>query len=165
MNIRTTTIKDIVAIQSLYQKVAALTGGLAREEKEIDEHYISDFVKRSLACGLSFVAVRDSQVLGEIHCYSPPESCFSHLLSSLTIAVDPSSQGLGVGRQLFENLMSTVISKMPKILRIELFAKESNRKAIEFYQSLGFRVEGKFESRVKNRQGEFEIDIPMAWLR
>jgi ribosomal protein S18 acetylase RimI-like enzyme len=48
---------------------------------------------------------------------------------------------------------------------VELIARESNAKAIAFYQSLGFVIEGRFERRIRNPDGSLEADIPMAWLR
>jgi len=49
------------------------------------------------------------------------------------------------------------------ILRIELIARESNKKAIAFYQKLGFQIEGRLLNRIKTESG-FEADIPMAWM-
>jgi ribosomal protein S18 acetylase RimI-like enzyme len=43
-------------------------------------------------------------------------------------------------------------------------ARESNQKALAFYQSLGFVREGRLEGRIRGAGGP-EADIPMAWLR
>jgi len=51
------------------------------------------------------------------------------------------------------------------ILRVELIARESNKKAIEFYEKLGFVIEGRFARRIASVGGGFEDDIPMAWSR
>ena len=45
-----------------------------------------------------------------------------------------------------------------------LIARESNEAAIRFYESLGFSVEGKMKSRIRNIDGTLEADIPMAWI-
>jgi ribosomal protein S18 acetylase RimI-like enzyme len=66
---------------------------------------------------------------------------------------------------LFRKLLDSVIGEKPEILRIELIARESNIKAIHFYKSLGFRIEGRFVNRIKSVNGGYEADIPMAWLR
>ncbi len=89
---------------------------------------------------------------------------FRHLLSQLTIAVHPNFQGKGLGKLLFTELLTYVEKKRPDILRIELIARESNQKAIQFYQKLGFRIEGKFRSRIDNKTSSLEDDIPMAWF-
>ena len=166
MNIRKTNIKDAQSIFKLYQLVSKIPKGLARLENEITEDYIKEFCKKAIDSGVGFVAVDDSNnVLAEIHTYCADVYCFSHVLSELTIAVSPKSQGLGLGRKIFEALLDEVKQNKPDILRIELIARESNKKAIHFYESLGFKIEGHLLNRIKNPDGSFESDIPMAWQR
>ncbi len=165
--IREARIEDIHGILGLYQRVASIPGGLARLRDEVTEDYVESFVGKAIARGCIYVDAVDepghNNIKAEIHAYSPALYCFSHQLSDLTIAVDPQSQGSGLGRRIFETFMTRVQETMPGITRIELIARESNRRAIEFYQSLGFVIEGRFENRIKNIDGSFEADIPMAW--
>lgn len=77
----------------------------------------------------------------------------------------PEAQGSGVGRRLFEEFLAEVRTNRPEVLRVELIARESNARAIAFYESLGFRREGRMEGRIRNLDGSFEADIPMAWGR
>jgi ribosomal protein S18 acetylase RimI-like enzyme len=164
MKIRTATADDAVAIFNLYRHVAAIPGGLARLEGEITLEYVNNFLCRSLANGLVLVAEdADGYIIGEIHVYSPGIFCFSHVLSELTIAIDPTRQGNGIGRQLFQSLLGRVIDERPDIMRVELIARESNKKALRFYKSLGFVPEGRLAGRIKNVNGSLECDIPMAW--
>lgn len=166
IGIKKTTQNDCDGIFTLYKKVASITGGLARVQSEITESYISGFLNKSFKQGLSLLAVDEKkQIVGEIHAYISGLSCFSHVFTELTVAVDPDYQGQGVGRQLFEQFLFEITENYPEILRIELIARESNRKAIQFYQSLGFEKEGCFKNRIKNPDGSFESDITMAWLR
>jgi len=81
------------------------------------------------------------------------------------IRTDPTTQGKGVGRKLFDAFLQTVSDSHTEIDRIGLIARESNCKAIEFYESLGFEREGKLMGRIKNVDGSLESDIPMAWTR
>ena len=166
VTIRSAEAADLGAIVDLYRQVARIPGGLARLEHEIHEDYVRGFLDHALASGLSFVAAsEDGQLLGEIHAYPPGPFCFSHVLSELTIAVHPAAQGLGVGRRLFEKLMDAVQLERPEILRVELIARQSNARAIAFYESLGFEREGALRRRIRNLDGSLEPDIPMAWLR
>ena len=119
----------------------------------------------SQARGLSLIARIDGKIAGEIHCYSPAPRVFAHVLSDLTIAVHPDFQGSGVGKVLFTQLLAEVTTKVPHISRVELIARESNQRAIGFYQKLGFVIEGKMVNRIKNSNGQVEADIPMAWYR
>jgi len=164
-SVRMASLDDVDAIYRLYLDVAKHPGGLARLESEIHHETIQRFVTNSCKAGLILVAENNGQILGEIHGYGPGLFCFAHVLSELTIAVAPKSQGKGVGRMLFEQFMSHVNLKLPDVLRVELIARESNYKAIAFYESLGFQKEGCFHQRIRNVDGTLESDIPMAWCR
>ena len=166
MNIRPAISSDTGGILRLYRLVAAFPGGLARLQNEIDEAYVQNFVSRSLDDGAILVAESaDGRIIGEIHAYSPGLFCFAHVLSDLTIAVDPDAQRGGIGRQLFQSLLNHVVEDRRDIDRVELIARESNKKALRFYQSLGFRQEGCLSGRIRNVDGSFESDIPMGWSR
>jgi len=65
---------------------------------------------------------------------------------------------------MFNSLLKLIEEKRTDILRVELIARESNTNAIKFYEKLGFKIEGRFEKRINNKNGNFEADIPMAWF-
>ena len=164
MNIRRSQFEDQVRIWGLYQRVAAIPGGIARLEKEANRSYVARFMRSAHDRGLSLVAEdEDGRIVGEIHACSPGLYCFSHVLSDLTIVIDPARQGRGIGRQLFERFLRLVATEMPHIRRVELVARESNQAAIRFYESLGFRQEGRLTGRIQNVDGSIECDIPMGW--
>ncbi len=165
LKLRRATVADVAAIYRLYISVAKFPGGLARLESEIDTQYIERFVTNSCAAGLILVAESEGQLLGEIHGYKVGLYCFAHVISELTIAVAPSAQGQGVGRLLFRGFIDEVCLTMPEVLRVELITRESNHRAITFYESLGFEQEGCFNHRIRNLDGTLESDIPMAWCR
>jgi len=156
---------DAAGIHALYLRVAQEPGGLARLEREVTREYVDGFLAGALERGMAFVAESGEGIVGEIHACSPGLYCFSHVLGDLTIAVDPAVQGRGVGRALFARFMQAVTQQRPDILRVELIARESNDRAIRFYETLGFVREGTFSGRIRNLDGSYEADIPMAWIR
>lgn len=158
-------LSDFDGIKALYQSVARQGGGIARTEDEITDDYIHHNLVSSISRGICYVAKVDEQIVGEIHAYPPFPKLFAHILSDLTIAVHPKFQGTGVGRAIFSALLDEVKLHRPHILRVELFVRQSNLKAIAFYQSLGFEIEGHFQQRVRRPDGDLEADIPMAWIR
>jgi ribosomal protein S18 acetylase RimI-like enzyme len=161
------SLGDLDGILKLYLAVAALEGGLARTAKEISLDYVKQFITKSAENGIIVVA-RDNfsgDVIGEIHGYAIGPKVFSHVLGELTIAVHPERQGIGIGKAIFTEFMRRVKEDRPDILRVELIARESNRKAIAFYEKLGFVIEGRFVFRIQSVGGGFEDDIPMAWTR
>ncbi|HQU81485.1 MAG TPA: GNAT family N-acetyltransferase [Pyrinomonadaceae bacterium] len=157
--------QDCLKIEELYRKVAAVEGGLARTADEINAEYVANFVTKSIKTGIIIVARKDEKIIGEIHGYALGPQVFAHVLGELTIAVHPDFQGVGVGRAIFFEFMRRVVEDRADILRVELIARESNGKAIEFYKKLGFEVEGKMTNRIRGVSGGFEADIPMAWHR
>jgi ribosomal protein S18 acetylase RimI-like enzyme len=166
MRIRSASLDDHGDLLQLYKRVSSIPGGLARLSHEIDDAYIDALLGNSTARGICLVAETGTNGLqAEIHAYTPIPSCFSHVLSELTIAVDPDAQGKGLGRRIFEAFMLIVETTRPKVLRVELIARESNTKAIQFYETLGFVIEGRMKDRIASIGGGYESDIAMAWLR
>ena len=166
MHIRTAAIDDVSKIVQLYKEVAKIKGGIARLENEITEEYVENFVKKSIADGLILVAIHPDdpeRFIGEMHAYKPGIHVFKHLLSDLTIAVHPEFQGRKIGRTLFTIFLEEIALNRTDIGKVELITREGNVKAINFYQSLGFKIEGRMEMRIKTPAGFYEADIPMGW--
>jgi ribosomal protein S18 acetylase RimI-like enzyme len=166
-NIRQANSGDFSKIYALYKKVATETTGLAHSGDEITDQHIQNFMKNASETGVELIIDHpnnSNQIIAEIHCYKLIPKAFSHVLSELTIAVDPDYQGKGLGRMIFTHLLDYITNNRSDVMRVELISSESNVKAISFYQSLGFTPEGKFERRIRNNKNEFEADIPMAWF-
>lgn len=147
--LRPADVTDRDAICTLYKKVIRISGGLARREEEVTGEYVAGFIEKSRENGIHLVATDDKNIVGEIHCYKPGLQCFDHLLSDLTVAVDPDYQGLGIGKALFIGLLNEVRENRKDILRIELLTGEANKRAIAFYQSIGFSIEGRMPGRYR----------------
>jgi putative acetyltransferase len=163
LSLRVSSTEDATAVLALYRRVAQVPGGLARLPFEITMSYVEGFLEPANTRGVGLVAESAAGViLGEIHAYSPTIFCFSHVLTDLTIAVDPKLQGSGLGRRLFTAFLRKVVDERPHISRVELIARESNTRAIRFYESLGFEREGELRGRILNSDGSLESDIPMA---
>jgi ribosomal protein S18 acetylase RimI-like enzyme len=158
---------DAAAICELHRIVAGSPGGLARAADEVSLDYVQRFVTRALATGVILVARHacDRRIVGVVHAGALGPRAFAHVLGELTIAVHPGHQGQGIGRALLAGLLRTVSRRHRHVQRVELVARESNRKAIAVYKDLGFREEGRLVGRILGAAGQLEADIPMAWLR
>lgn len=163
--IRKAVESDHAGIVALYRAVAATPGGIARRPEEVSDAYVRGFMQEAAHGGVEFVYAEDGTILGEIHAASPGIACFAHVLSDLTIAVSPLAQGKGVGRKLFEALLDEVRHNMPAITRVELYARDSNKRARALYESLGFVEEGRLRARIIDANGEPETDTIMGWLK
>ena len=163
--IRKAVAGDRAQVLALYQLVATIPDGIARTPAEVTDDYVDGFMQRAAADGIELVWEEGGRILGEIHASCPGIAALAHLLTDLTIAVAPDAQGRGVGRALFQALLDEVTDHMPRIHRVELFARVSNTRARALYRSLGFVEEGRLRGRVNNSLGVAEDDTLMGWLR
>lgn len=157
---------DAYALLNLYQAIAAHPGGFSRDADEISPEYIEKTLDCVEASGVGIVISQEGQVglIGSIVASKIGPKMFDHVLSDLVIGVHPDFQSKGIGRRLFLEFLDHVQQKRPDILRVELIARESNLRAISFYESIGFRREGVLEQRIRTAEG-FEADVPMGWLK
>ncbi len=163
--LRRSTPADVDAVLALYRAVAAIEGGLARTAAEIDRAWLDGVLHASWTRGVSMVAARGDEIIGELHAFRPVPRCFHHVLSDLTIAISPSAQGTGVGRRLFGAFLTVVETELPEIERVELFARESNARGLALYASLGFVEDGRLRHRCRGVSGALEDDVVMGWMR
>jgi len=148
----------------LYKDIAENRNGIIRIKDDIDKDYVFGFLTRSINKGLIIVAVINDKIVGEIHAYTPDIYAFQHLLTDLTIVVDPKFQGKGIGRQLFEEFLRIVKENFHHILRLELYVREHNTQNVKFYESLGFINEGRQKHKIYKSKSEFETPLHMAWF-
>jgi ribosomal protein S18 acetylase RimI-like enzyme len=165
--VRSVIPTDKGKIISLYEKVAMISGGIARSKEEISEEYIEDFMRQAETSGIQLVIDHPEKpglIIAEIHAYKAIPKVFAHVMGNLTIAVDPDFQGRGVGKILFTHFLEFITNNRPDIMRVELLTQESNEKAINLYKKVGFIIEGRLEKRIKMYDDRIEADIPMAWF-
>jgi ribosomal protein S18 acetylase RimI-like enzyme len=167
MNFRKATAHDHEGIKKLYREVARRSGGIARTEQEVTDEYVEGFLEKSIDRGLVFVIENPDepkQLIGEIHAYKSGLLIFDNTLGSLTLAIHPDFQGKKLGYRIFKTFLDEIINNRPDILRVELWVRDSNVRGQRLYQSLGFKIEGRMENRIRNSDGTYEADIPMGWI-
>ena len=185
-------LDDVDRLHELYVQVAAQPGGFARTADEISRDFVEGLLRGVVQKGVGIGVfekpasstnvtddgdggwgpiIEDStsqltgRLIGSIVTRKLGPKVFDHVLTELNIGVHPEFQGRGVGRRLFLDFLEHIQSSRPDIARVELIARESNQRAIQFYERIGFRSEGVFEKRIRRDDGTFESDIPMAWLK
>ena len=163
--VRPTTSQDAAAILALHRKVAAVPGGLAREPGEVTADYVVHAMAVAGDGGVNLVAVdANGGLCGELHVERMKVAIFAHVLTDLTVAVDPDWQGRGVGSALFRALIEMARTMSPPVGRIELWTGAANLGAQRLYQRLGFRIEGRMIGRGRHPDGHVEDDIVMGLL-
>jgi ribosomal protein S18 acetylase RimI-like enzyme len=166
MRYRTADMDDLHRLILLYKAVAHVEGGIARLEHEVTEEYVKNFIQKSLATGIIIVGENPDnadELVASIHGYKAGIRVFEHVLGEVTLVVDPHFQGKKIGRTILTIFLEEIGRNRMDIGKVELIARESNLKAIQLYQSLGFQVEGRMEMRVRTTHHTYEADIPMGW--
>lgn len=166
MRYRTADLEDVHRIIALYKAVARVEGGIARLEREISEEYVRHFVTQSVATGLILVAEHPDnpdELVAEVHGYKSGPYVFDHVLGDVTLVVHPLFQGRKIGRSIITIFLEEIATHRPDVGKVELITREGNARAINLYQSLGFRIEGRLEMRIRTPERTYEADIPMGW--
>lgn len=86
----------------------------------------------------------------------------SHTLTDLFVAIHPNFLNNGLVKEVLIRFLE-VIQKNGIFQRVEVMVCASNVGSIEFYESIGFKKQGRFEKRIKTKDG-WEDDIAMAWM-
>lgn len=166
MRYRTADLEDLQRIITLYKAVARAEGGISRLEREISEEYVRHFITQSTASGLILVAEHPDnpdELVAEVHGYKSGPFVFDHVLGDVTLAVHPEFQGRKIGRSIFTIFLEEIATNRSDVGKVELITREGNTRAISLYQSLGFRIEGRLEMRIRTPERTYEADIPMGW--
>lgn len=166
MRYRTADMDDLHRLVVLYKAVAREEGGIARLEHEVTEDYVKTFIQKSMATGVIIVGEHPDnadELVASIHGYKAGIRVFEHVLGDVTLVVHPHFQGKKIGRTILTIFLEEIARNRMDIGKVELIARESNLKAIQLYQSLGFRVEGRMEMRIRTPHHTYEADIPMGW--
>ena len=116
----------------LYKEVSLISNGIIRIPKEISREYISGFMRDSIDRGLILVGILDNKIVGEIHAYTPNIYAFRHILTDLTIVVDPVYHGQGIGRKLLKKVL-----KYAGTYRGHALIHDTT--SAKFYKALGIR--------------------------
>ena len=166
MNFRTAVFEDWQKIKALHLEVARQKTGIARWEHEVTDEYVKSFMNKAMDGGLMIVCEHPEdpeQLIAEVHASKSKLHVFRHLMSDLTIAVHPAFQGKKIGRTIFTIFLEEIALHHPDIGKVQLVTRESNVRALQLYQSLGFKIEGRFEMQIRTPDGNYEADIPMGW--
>ncbi len=164
MVVRLGKMEDVEGIKALYKNAAYEGSGLPILKDEITTQYIESFVKKAIGSGIIVVAEVEGKIIGELHGYRENFKLFNHVVGNINIAVLREYRGMGLGKSLFKYFFKKV-DKMDDVMRLEVLVRESNQRAVVFYEKVGFIIEGRLRGRIKNFQGELESDIIMGWVK
>ncbi|MFO0580604.1 MAG: GNAT family N-acetyltransferase [Polyangia bacterium] len=145
--------------------IARIPGRLASTPGELLDEVFRERIARlgGSECGRFIVAKIDGAVVGHALLEPLKLAVTSHVVD-LTIAVHEGYQGRGIGTRLLSHLIDWARAN-PRVERIELRVRASNRSAIALYKKLGFVEEGRMVRRLKIGPERYLDDLIMAlWV-
>ena len=135
--------QDFDALYAIEQAAHAVPWSLGTLKNNQDERY------------LNLKIVEGHQIYGFAICQTVLDEA-----TLFNIAIDPQKQGLGLGRQLLNELITQLRQK--GILTLWLEVRESNKKAQALYDSLGFNQVDIRKNYYPTPDGKRENAVVMA---
>ena len=160
--------EDSTAMRALERANILAKEGVVKYEDELpdEETYAAKLKERSETKGaLQVIAERAGTLVGEVSLARFQLRMLRHV-GILGLDVHPEAQGVGLGRALFESAIDWARAQAgdDALLRLELYTRADNHRAIKLYQSLGFVIEGTRRGFIKQADGSLVDDYIMALL-
>jgi ribosomal protein S18 acetylase RimI-like enzyme len=119
-------------------------------------------VREMVAAGELFVYEIDGRVAAAYR-LTRKQHRLSHVAYLGSFAVHPQFKGKALGTRLMNDLIEDLRSQ--EVKRLELLVVTDNHKAVEFYERLGFEVEGILKGFLKRANSDEYVDeVAMALL-
>jgi RimJ/RimL family protein N-acetyltransferase len=164
---------DASALYALERAIVRAREGVIKHEDELpgDLAAYADRLRPRLTAtdgmALTLLAEMDGAVVGEVSLERIGFRMLRHV-GVLAIGVHPSTWGMGLGRALLERLLEWARAHRDadggRVLRVELYTRADNARAIALYRSLGFTTEGVRRGFVRRDDGTFVDDLVMGLL-
>jgi putative acetyltransferase len=173
--LRKTSPEDAAALLELERAVVRARHGVIKDEDELPADAAAYAEKRDRARltatdGSAFCLVaegEDGAILGEASILRLQYRRLRHV-GILGIGIHPEAQGIGLGRALLERLLDWTRAHRDedggRVLRVELYVRSDNPRAIALYQSLGFVLEGNRRGFFLRDDGALVDDLVMGLL-
>ncbi len=162
--IRKGSLEDFEILLSLYKETA--NSSADKFPFGVEEDQVKSLLEKCVDKGIMILLEhkQSNLLIGEIHAYKPKGKALTHVFSEFGFIVHPKAHGKNIGPILMDVFLNLVRKQFQDVLRLEVMVRESNTKALTFYESFAFKREGVLERRFRRPDGIYESDIPMVWF-
>ena len=149
MEIIRLNINDSLKFSQFLEKVSSETPYLTFDREEAPDLEASEAMLKILNLGKNacFAAVEDGEIIGNITFRGRENRKRLAHVGEIGIVVAKDHWGRGIGKQLIERVI--LHSRKNSIEKISLKVLDTNRRAVELYEKLGFVKEGLLIDEVK----------------
>ena len=161
--IRRARMEDAAGLYALEQAVIAEGRGVVQVPGELKpfEVWEGRMLGRLSDRDVWFVAEEAGRVVGQATLGRLGPSLLAHV-AQLAVEVHPDAQGRGIGRALCAAVIDA--ADRSGVVRLELFVRADNDRAIALYRKFGFEAEGTHRAYAL-RDGRYVDALAMARLR
>ena len=163
VTIRTARVADA---ENLYATETEVSGSPGLLVSSPDEIALESFVRmiEDLAGDIDccLVAEENRCIVGHGFLRPMDLRAVSHVYR-LTIVVRPENWKRGIGSALMDALCKWAADS-PRVEKVELLVRSTNRAAVALYAEFGFFEEGRLKNRIRLPSGAYVDDISMAWF-
>ncbi len=158
------SLEDAQACLDLYRRVLDEGKWFVTDIEEFagtlawQRRIIQDFNRQRNSAFL--VARRAGEVIGVLTLQGGRLRRMVHV-AKMEIYVDAAARGMGVGRLLMDAGLTWAESHA-QLRKVGLAVFEDNVRAIAFYRSLGFKIEGRRAGEYREPDGRFRADVLMS---
>ncbi|MCS5422331.1 MULTISPECIES: GNAT family N-acetyltransferase [Psychrilyobacter] len=141
MNIRQIEEKDVELFLNLMMELDNETKFMMLEpgERKNDLYITRSIIKNNLENSFMYVVEEENKLVGFLTGERGSANRIKHTVY-IVIGILGGHRGKGIGRQLFEEL--EIWAGKNNIKRLELTVMTHNKKAVNLYRKMGFKIEG-----------------------
>ena len=149
MEIIRLSVEDSLRFSRFLNKVSSETPYLSFDEEESPDLDASESMLKILSMGknASYAAVEDGEIVGNITFRGRDNRKRLSHVGEIGIVVAKSYWGRGIGRVLIERVVEH--ARENSIEKISLKVLDTNKRAVELYEKIGFVREGLLKDEVK----------------
>ena len=163
VTIRAARVADAESLCAIETEVSGSPGLLVSSPDEISlQSFVRVIENLGGDIGCYLVAEENKRIIGHAFLRPMDLRAVSHVYR-LTIVVKPANWKHGIGDALMGGLCAWAANS-PRVEKVELLVRSTNRAALALYAKFGFFEEGRLKNRIRLPSGAYVDDISMAWF-
>ncbi len=135
----------------------------------ISEGFMEEFVDKLIRKG-SMLVVENSfsemELIGEVHDYQTHEQLDHEETALKELSFFSRLDRMPGEREtnLVNWLFGEIRNNHRDVFRVEVSTPITNSASVDFYKTLGLRIEGNYQGRLKNKPEHLHLNLPLSWI-
>ena len=135
----------------------------------IPEGFMVEFVDKLIRKGNMLVvenSFSEMELIGEVHDYQTYEHLEQGKTEMKELSFYSRLDKMPGEREttLVNWLFGEIRNNYRDVFRVEINTPITNSATVEFYKTLGLRIEGNYNGRLKNKPEHLNVNLPLSWI-